>query len=143
MAIAGETAVYGSFISVANQLLLLGNSYIVLLAVVPVQLLKKFDGLTCIMPRKSLFWINFSGRSSFHVLVIRAWNERLDYLVKNNQYLDCLALGIEFYQVSQLQNNFMVNTYQKLSQSLFRVLSKSLWSWKYKYLYIVGFSNSS
>ncbi len=30
MAIAGETAVYGSFISVANQLLLLGNSYIVL-----------------------------------------------------------------------------------------------------------------
>ncbi len=55
MAIAGETAVYGSFISVANQLLLLGNSYIVLLAVVPVQLLKKFDGLTCIMPRKSLF----------------------------------------------------------------------------------------
>ncbi len=71
------------------------------------------------MPRKSLFWINFSGRSSFHVLVIRAWNERLDYLVKNNQYLDCLALGIEFFQVSQLQNNFIVNTYQKLSQSLF------------------------
>eukprot|EP00095_Tigriopus_kingsejongensis_P008534 maker-scaffold81_size397536-snap-gene-2.19 protein:Tk08534 transcript:maker-scaffold81_size397536-snap-gene-2.19-mRNA-1 annotation:"hypothetical protein LOTGIDRAFT_215952" len=38
------------------------------------------------------------GRQSFHVLVIRTWNERLDHLVKNNCYAEALELGCEFYQ---------------------------------------------
>ncbi len=29
--------------------------------------------------------------------MIRAWNERIEYLVKANNYLDCLALGTDFY----------------------------------------------
>ena len=37
------------------------------------------------------------GRNTFHVLMIRSWNERIDYLVKANNYLDCLALGMDFY----------------------------------------------
>ena len=37
------------------------------------------------------------GRSSFHVLMIRTWNERIEYLVKANNYLDCIALGTDFY----------------------------------------------
>ena len=37
------------------------------------------------------------GRTSFHVLMIRSWNERIDYLVKANNYLDCISLGSDFY----------------------------------------------
>ncbi len=61
MAVAGERATYGSFMTFTNQLLLL-------------------------------------GRQSFHVLLIRTWSERLDHLVKENRYLDALALGCEFYK---------------------------------------------
>jgi hypothetical protein len=32
------------------------------------------------------------------VLVIRTWNERLDYMVKDNRYADALLLGCDFYQ---------------------------------------------
>ena len=39
----------------------------------------------------------FSGRNAFHVLIVRSWNERIDYLVKANNFLDCLALGSDFY----------------------------------------------
>ena len=38
------------------------------------------------------------GRKSFHVLVIRTWSERLDYLVKWNRHLEALQLGSEIYQ---------------------------------------------
>ena len=38
------------------------------------------------------------GRNTFHVLVIRTWNERLDYLVKWNRHLEALQLGAEIYQ---------------------------------------------
>ena len=37
------------------------------------------------------------GRNTFHVLMIRTWNERIEYLIKANNYLDCLALGIDMY----------------------------------------------
>ena len=37
------------------------------------------------------------GRNTFHVMMIRSWSERIDYLVKANNYLDCLTLGSEFY----------------------------------------------
>ena len=37
------------------------------------------------------------GRNQFHVLMIRTWNERIDYLVKANNFLDCLILGTDFY----------------------------------------------
>ena len=37
------------------------------------------------------------GRTTFHVLMIRSWNERIDYLVKANNYLDCISLGVDFY----------------------------------------------
>nr|CAD7256761.1 unnamed protein product [Timema shepardi] len=37
------------------------------------------------------------GTKTFHVLTIRAWNERLAYLVKQNKYLDALTLGMAFY----------------------------------------------
>lgn len=37
------------------------------------------------------------GRNTFHVLMIRSWNERIDYLMKANNYLDCIALGMDFY----------------------------------------------
>ena len=42
--------------------------------------------------------IPLPGRKSFHVLVIRTWNERLDHLTKENHYLDALALGCEFFR---------------------------------------------
>ncbi|XP_059091837.1 vacuolar protein sorting-associated protein 8 homolog [Tigriopus californicus] len=61
MSVAGDRAIYGSFKTYTNQLLLL-------------------------------------GRKSFHVLVIRTWNERLEHLVKNNRYIEALDLGCEFYQ---------------------------------------------
>ena len=38
------------------------------------------------------------GRKSFHVLVIRTWSERLDYLVKWNRHLEALQLGADIYQ---------------------------------------------
>lgn len=41
------------------------------------------------------------GRNTFHVLVIRSWTERLDHLVKNNQYVDCIGMALEFYQVGE------------------------------------------
>ncbi|XP_063227477.1 vacuolar protein sorting-associated protein 8 homolog [Bacillus rossius redtenbacheri] len=37
------------------------------------------------------------GTKSFHVLTIRSWNERLNFLVKQNRYLDALSLGMAFY----------------------------------------------
>ena len=43
-------------------------------------------------------FIPFPGRKSFHVLVIRTWNERLDHLTKENRNLDALALGCEFFR---------------------------------------------
>ena len=33
------------------------------------------------------------GRNTFHVLMIRTWSERIEYLVKANNYLDCITLG--------------------------------------------------
>ncbi|XP_021918193.1 LOW QUALITY PROTEIN: vacuolar protein sorting-associated protein 8 homolog [Zootermopsis nevadensis] len=38
------------------------------------------------------------GTKTFHVLTIRAWNERLNHLIKQNRYLDALVLGMAFYQ---------------------------------------------
>ena len=38
------------------------------------------------------------GRKTFHVLVIRTWSERLDYLVKWNRHLEALQLGADIYQ---------------------------------------------
>ena len=38
------------------------------------------------------------GRKTFHVLVIRTWSERLEYLVKWNRHLEALQLGAEIYQ---------------------------------------------
>ena len=37
------------------------------------------------------------GRNSFHVLMIRTWNERIDYLVKANNFLDCLGTSMSIY----------------------------------------------
>ena len=37
------------------------------------------------------------GKNTFHVLMIRTWNERIDYLVKANNFLDCINLGTDFY----------------------------------------------
>lgn len=37
------------------------------------------------------------GRNSFHVLVVRSWNERLDHLVKENRYIEAINLAGEFY----------------------------------------------
>ncbi len=37
------------------------------------------------------------GRNSFHVLMIRTWNERIDYLVKANNFLDCLGKSMSVY----------------------------------------------
>ena len=37
------------------------------------------------------------GRNSFHVLMIRTWNERIDYLVKANNFLDCLGPSMFIY----------------------------------------------
>ena len=37
------------------------------------------------------------GRNSFHVLMIRTWNERIDYLVKANNFLDCLGTSLSIY----------------------------------------------
>ena len=49
----------------------------------------------CALLRESL---PLPGRKSFHVLVIRTWNERLDHLTKENRYLDALALGCDFFK---------------------------------------------
>lgn len=38
-----------------------------------------------------------TGRQSFHVLVIRAWNERLDHLAKTNEYVQAINLAREFH----------------------------------------------
>ncbi|XP_068082015.1 vacuolar protein sorting-associated protein 8 homolog isoform X2 [Anabrus simplex] len=38
------------------------------------------------------------GTKKFHVLTIRTWTERLNHLMKQNRYLDALALGMAFYQ---------------------------------------------
>ena len=38
------------------------------------------------------------GRDTFHVLVLRNWHERLDYLVKTDRYVEALNLGAECYQ---------------------------------------------
>ena len=37
------------------------------------------------------------GRQTFHVLVIRSWSERLDYLVKSDRHIEALNLGSDFY----------------------------------------------
>ncbi|XP_033606542.1 vacuolar protein sorting-associated protein 8 homolog isoform X2 [Cryptotermes secundus] len=38
------------------------------------------------------------GTKMFHVLTIRAWDERLNHLIKQNRYLDALMLGMAFYE---------------------------------------------
>ena len=48
-------------------------------------------------PITYFFLPSMTGRNSFHVLVIRSWNERLDHLVKENRYIEALNLSGEFY----------------------------------------------
>ena len=43
--------------------------------------------------------VSTPGRTSFHVLVIRTWNERLDHLTRDNRgYVRAIALASEFLQ---------------------------------------------
>lgn len=37
------------------------------------------------------------GRTSFHVLLVRSWSERLDHLVKENRFVEAINLASEFY----------------------------------------------
>jgi len=37
------------------------------------------------------------GQESFHVLVIRSWQERLDHLTKANDFVGAINLAVEFY----------------------------------------------
>ena len=38
------------------------------------------------------------GASSFHVLVIRTWSERLEHLLRNDKVISAMQLGAEFYE---------------------------------------------
>ena len=38
------------------------------------------------------------GASSFHVLVIRSWTERLEHLLRSDKVISAMMLGLEFYE---------------------------------------------